>query len=184
MKVAWCFASGCTIDPTIDIEQVQKIGTTWGSWKTWRSCDTENVVCYDFKKAGELNKRALQAVTNLYMPQDFYSRLNRPSGIKYFEGTYLEELDEIEDIISIHLAAASKVSIVLLLGYSWEIPQNIDPVETHKIKNYYGMLRSAIANNPQIQFVAVEVQENQVDSAYTQLENFTCDSMQTVLQLL
>lgn len=118
------------------------------------------------------------------MPQDFYSRLNRPSGIKYFEGTYLEELDEIEDIISIHLAAASKVSIVLLLGYSWEIPQNIDPVETHKIKNYYGMLRSAIANNPQIQFVAVEVQENQVDSAYTQLENFTCDSMQTVLQLL
>ena len=185
MKIAWCFASGTQIDPAIEIEQIKKIGSSWGSWNTWRGCETENIVCYDLQKAVELNKRALQAVTNLYVPENFYQKMNQPVGFKYYSGEFNENVDNIEDIVSMHLAASSGNPVVLLLGYKFKISGVTDnPLALHKQKNYHGMLRSVLNEYKDVQWVAVDIAEDDLDNAYSELTNFTCDTMETVLNLL
>jgi len=183
MKISWVVADGYTFDPTIHLNQVKDIGPVWGSWRTWRSCGTDNVISHEFKKSQELLQRAFQAVCNFYIPKHDYQGHGRPMGVKLYDGEYNSQLDRVEEIIAMHLAAQSS-DIVLMLGFNLVMPENItDKLEQHKIKNYHGLVRSAIAANENVQWVAVD-HASTPDQAYSTLPNFSCDVMDNVLQLL
>lgn len=183
MRVNWIFADSYQNGPAVDIELIKSIGSTWGSWRTWRSCNTENVICHDRAKAQELIGRAFQAVCNFYVPKKHYQDLNRPVGVKLYDGDFTQELDHLEDIISMHLVAGVS-DIVLLVGFNFGTPAATDDqFEQHKLRNYHGLMRSTIVNSETVQWVAVD-HPAEMDKAYQNLPNLTCDTMKNVLQLL
>lgn len=183
MRVNWAVATGYSIDPTISLDVIKGIGPLWGSWHTWRSCGTDNVICHSAAKARELLDRAFQAVCNFYVPRSEYEFLKRPVGVKLYEGNYQEQLDAIEDIIALHLCGSAS-DIVLLLGYDLgSIPNDLPKLDHHRMINRHGLIRSAIANTAQTQWVVVD-HPRDLDKAYQTLPNLTCDSMSSVLQLL
>jgi hypothetical protein len=118
MKISWVLSDRVELDPTVDIDKLKNIGAFWGSWRTWRAYQTDNVLCNDFNKADELLKRAFHAVCNLYIPNTHYATLNRPTGVKLYEGKFLHDVDHQEEIVALHLAA-SVTDIVLLLGFDF-----------------------------------------------------------------
>ena len=183
MRVAWAIATVYSIDPAHTADRLKAIGPIWGSWRTWRSCATDNVICHDQAKARELLDRAFQAVCNFHVPRSHYEFLKRPLGIRLYEGDYQQEVDHIEDIIALQLAAAS-ADIVLMLGYDLaKLPATEDRFEQHKLVNRHGLIRSAIASSTQTQWVAID-HSGDLDKAYQTLPNLTCDTMANALQLL
>lgn len=183
MRINWVVNEQYQLDPLVDINQIKNIAPIWGSWKTWRGCSTDNVVCHDFEKAKELINRAFQSVCNFYVPKNLYQELGRPLGVKLYDGEYTQEVDHLNDIISLNLASTVS-DIVLLLGFNLgpiKLPD--DRYDKHKLVNYHGLIHSIIAGNPDIQWVLVDHEPN-LDKAYRKLSNLTCDSMQNVLQLL
>lgn len=183
MRICWVFASDYTLDPGVDADQIKNIGSTWGGWKTWRPCATDNVICDDLPKARELLKRAFQAVCNFYIPRRYYQDLGRPMGLKFYDGTFDLEMDDPEDVIALHLVAKSS-DIVLLAGFDLGRPvPKPDRFETHKIQNRLGMIRTVIQDNPTVQWVLID-HEGDLDKAFREIPNLTCDSMGNALQLL
>lgn len=183
MRVNWAVASDYKIDPAINLDQIKSIGPVWGSYKTWRSCSTDNVICHEASKARELLDRAFQAVCNFYVPRSQYEFLQRPLGVKLYEGDFKEEVDNIEDIVTLHLVGAVS-DIVLLLGYDLGTPQTTDDrLKKHKILNRHGLLHGVINNLPKVQWVVVDP-PGDLDKAYKNLPNVTCDTMSNALQLL
>jgi len=183
MRINWIFADGYQLDPTRDLEKIKGIGPAWGSWRTWRSCGTDNVICHDLSKARELTARAFQAVCNFYVPKRHYADLNRPIGVKLYEGDFMHELDNHEDIVAMHLVSACS-DIVLLVGFDFtDIDQGQDPYQQLKKRNYHGLARSIINNDPAVQWVAVDHSALPSES-FREISNFTCDEFDNVLKLL
>lgn len=183
MRINWVFADGYQIDPTVSVDVIKSIGPTWGSWRTWRGCATDNVICHDVTKAQELIQRAFQAVCNFYIPKDYYQPIGRPMGVKLYEGEFTQEVDCPEDIIALHLV--SNISdIVLLAGFNLsEKEKNLDKFQQHKNANYHGLILSIITANPDTQWVLVD-HPTVVDKSFKKLSNITCDIMPNVLKLL
>lgn len=183
MRINWALADTYQLDPTVDIELIKSVGPTWGSWRTWRGCSTDNVVCHDSVKAHDLVKRAFQAVCNLYVPKKYYQELGRPMGIKLYDGDFDHDLDHAEDIITLHIASGMS-DIVLMAGYDLgPLAETTDRFERHKLQNYHGMLHSLISQNGSVQYVLVD-HDPELDKAYQNLPNLTCDVMANVLKLL
>lgn len=182
MRTNWVIASKYQFDPTIDIEIVKQIGPLWGSWDTWRGCTTDNVVCHTISESKKLIKRNFQAGCNFYIPEKNYQDLNRPSKVKLYRGEYSENVNSIEDIISLHLAEPLS-DLVLLVGFNLsEIVDPGDRFALHKIKNYYGLIHSLISKSS-AQFVLID-HDGDLDKSYRDLANITCDTLENVLQLL
>lgn len=182
VKISWAVASDYRLDPAVDIEQIKSVGPVWGSWQTWRGCNTDNVICHQQQKSRELLDRAFQAVCNFYVPRSLYEPLGRPVGVRFYDGDFDQELDNIEDIVALHLAAAAS-EIVLMLGFDFVLPETVaDRFEGHKLTNRHGLMRGAMANRPLVQWVAVDC--DNLDKSYQTLPNLTCDTMPNVLQLL
>ena len=183
MRINWIIASGYQLDPTPDPDQLKSIGPIWGSWQTWRACATDNVICNDFSKSRELLDRSFQSVCNFYVPRRFYQDLGRPVGLKLYDGEFNQSVDYLEDIVALHLAA-SVSDIILLLGFDFgDIPTSEDRLQQHKIANWYGLIRSVISADPNIQWVAVD-HPPKLDKSYQNLPNLTCDTMENALKLL
>ncbi len=183
MNVSWIFNSLYHLDPTQDIETIKNIGATWGSWKTWRSCGTDNVICDDVIKCRELLKRQFQKECNFYIPKRYFQDLGRPVGVKFYEGEFTEQMDFVEDIISMQLVSGVS-DIVLLMGFDLsKPPATNDQFLRHKIQNRLGLIRSTIVNNSQIQWVLVD-HDNDLDKGFQNIPNLTCDKMENVIQLL
>ena len=183
MNVSWVVAHDYTIDLTVDVEMLKGIGPIWGSWTTWRSCATDNVICHSLPKAHELVARNFQQRSNLFVYKDHFAELGRPGNVRLYGGEYHHALDSIDDIISLHLAAAT-ADIVLLLGFKLgKIQSPEDPHAAHLLKNRHGLIRSAVAQNPQTQWVLVD-HEPKLDDRYQELPNLSCDKMSNVLKLL
>lgn len=182
MRVNWVFAHDYDLPPEIDSEDIKRVGASWGSWTTWRGCNTDNVICNEFARAKSLISRAFQAVCNFYVPRHLYQDLSRPLGVKLYDGDFSLETDHIEDIVAMHLASESS-DIVLLVGFRLFLTPASDAYANHKIKNYHGMIRSVIANSSDVQWVVVD-HDQKLDTAYLALDNITCDRMENVLKLL
>lgn len=183
MIINWVAAEGYNLDPAIDVESIKNIGPVWGSWSTWRSCSTDNVICSNRSKATDLIKRAFQKNCNFYIPEQFNQELGRPDGIKLFGGNFNEEVTSLDDIISMHLASQTG-EIVLLLGFNFTpIIGPTQVFDQHKIKNYYGLTRSLFSAKTDIQWVLVD-HPTKLDKHFQDLPNLTCDSLGNVLQLL
>lgn len=183
MNINWVLADSTTLSPEVDIKQLKNIGSLWGGWRTWRDCQTDNVVCNNMVKADELLKRRFQDLCNFYIPNSIYQTLNRPNNIKLYEGSFVHDVDHQEEIVSMHLAAGSS-DIVLLLGFDWAEPSiNSDKLLEHRARNYRGMTRRAIADNSHVQWVLVDhpgpIMKDLVD-----LPNLSTDTMDNVLTFL
>lgn len=181
MRINWVIAGGYQIDPTVDLEKFKGIGSLWGSWTTWRSCGTDNVVCSDFAKSRDLIARAFQSVCNFYIPSGYYQDLGRPLGCKLYDGQFAQEVDNLDDIVAMHLAS-SQSDIILLLGFDFGLPVQVtDKFQAHKIKNYHGLMRGIISGST-AQWVAVDA--DVMDKAYQNLDNLTTDRLETILASL
>jgi len=182
MNISWVLADQLTIDPTINIGSMKQVGPLWGSWRTWRGCSTDNVICHDMAKADDLVKRSFQLGCNFYIPNDVYQKINRPDGVRLYEGSFLDEFQP-EEIVAMHLAAANS-DIVLLLGFDWtEKPKNPDRLLAHRALVYRNLVSGAIKTNPQTQWVLVD-HPGEIDPELAKLENLTKDTMDTALSLL
>jgi hypothetical protein len=160
MNISFVFSNQAVLDPTVDIGQLKELGSFWGGWKTWRSCQTDNVICHDMNKAQELIQRKFHNTCNFYVPNSVYASLDRPDGVKLYEGTFLHEVDNHEDIVAMHLAVASS-DIILLLGFDFSEPVALeDKLLEHRANNYRNLTRQVIVNHPNIQWVALDQASN------------------------
>lgn len=183
MRISWVLQSDYRFDSTVDMDRIKSVGPLWGSWQTWRDCQTDNVVSHEMAKCRELLDRAFQAVCNFYIPKKHYQSLNRPMGVKLYEGDFIQEVTNIEDIVSMHLASQQS-DIVLMLGFDLETSTSVrDQYEAHKFKNYHGLIRSIIHSTPTVQWVCVD-HRGIFDKAYKDLGNLSQDSMKKVFEML
>jgi hypothetical protein len=183
MRVNWIIAADHAFENSVDSESLKKIGPVWGSHRTWRNHNTDNVVCHDHNRSQQLITRAFQAVCNLYLPKKHFADLGRPLGVKLYDGDFDQPVDDIEDIISMHLASQNS-DICLLVGFNLTLPESIeDRYQAHLIKNRHGMIRSVIAATPNVQWVVID-HPGHIDKSYQKLPNLACDTMQNALTLL
>jgi hypothetical protein len=184
MNISWVIADGYQVDPTIDLNILKNIGPIWGSWRTWRSCDTDNVICHNNTKAQELIQRDFQKNCNFFVPEKNFRDLGRPNGVQFYGGEFEQETHSIEDVVALHLAA-SRSGIVLMLGFNLQkIPTEIaDRFELHKIKNYHGLIHSLINKQSDIQWVLID-HNGPTDKSFGEMANLTNDTLKNVLDLL
>lgn len=183
MRINWIYSATYNPEPEVDIESIKQTGPSWGSWRSWRACNTDNVICHNRPKAIDLVDREFYKNCNFYIPRKHFQEIGRPLGVKFYDGDFLELVDDLEDIVAMHLVA-SKSDIVLLAGFdlsTQNTPQ--DRFVQHRLKNRLGLMRSAFVNNPEIQWVLVD-HPKEVDKAFSDLSNLTCDVMKNVLNLL
>ena len=183
MNINWVIAAGYQVDPTVDLDKIKAIGPIWGSWTTWRACGTDNVICQSQSKAVELLNRGFQNTCNFYTSMQYHQTLNRPTNVKFYGGEFNQEVDNIEDIIGLHLASVSS-EIVIMLGFDLSTMAELtDRFELHKLRNRYGLTRSLITSNPNTQYVLIDHSKD-LDKNFQDLANLTCDTLENVLQLL
>lgn len=183
MNINWVLADQIILDPTVNIDQIKELGSIWGSWRTWRACSTDNVICHNTKKAHELIQRNFHTNCNFYIQNSTYQTLGRPDGVNIFEGQFIEDVEQADEIISMHLASTVS-DIILLLGFNWqEQAKNTDKLIEHKARVYRTLVDHAIKDNPQVQWVLVD-HEAELRPELAKLENLTKDSMENILKLI
>lgn len=183
MKVNWVVSNNIILDPAVDIDTLKDVGSFWGSWKSWRSCQTDNVICNDLGKAKDLVQRDFQKLCNFYIPSVNFVLLDRPIGVRLYEGQYQQDIDNAEEIITMHLAA-SQSDIILLLGFDWsERPKNPDKLLEHNAHVYRHLVKHAIEENASVQWVLLDHQPN-IMPELSKLPNLTKDTLSNVLGML
>jgi len=182
MNISWVMSDSVELDPTQDIGSLKQVGALWGSWRTWRACETDNVICHDQTKAVELIKRNFQTHCNFYIPNSIYHNIDRPEGVRLYQGEFVHDVIQQEEIVAVHLAAAAS-EIVLLLGFDLtELVPDSDRLKTHQAHHHRNLLRQAIKDNQQVQWVVVD-HLGPLDPNLINLPNISLDSLQTVLTL-
>jgi hypothetical protein len=120
-------------------------------------------------------------VCNFYIPQQSYTLLNRPAGVKVFEGDFPDDFAKQEDVISMHLCSQSE--LVLCMGFDLQEVIEEDVKVKFLKKSYLAAIRGVVKNNPNTQFVFID-QPGELDKSFANLENISCDTYENVLQLL
>jgi hypothetical protein len=184
MNIQWVLANDLVLDPTADIMRMKRGGAFWGSWKTWRAYNTDNVICHDMTKAQELIKRAFQATCNFYIPNSSYVTLNRPQGVRLYEGDFMgHDVNNQDELVAMNLAA-SICDIVLLLGFDWtEQEKKLDKLEEVKARNYRGLVTQAIKSTPHVQWILVD-HPGALREELAELSNIGNDTLDNVLKIL
>ena len=180
MKISWVLANSTVIDPTVDIEKLKNIGPLWGSWRTWRSYNTDNVVCYTEPDVRNLIAKNFHNLCNLYIPDWLYSAVDRPPNVKLYQGEFHQTIDNPDEIVSMHLASSTS-NIVLLIGFDLS-PRNLDQdkLAKHKWHNYIQYFINIVKSNPDIQWVVVDHGPD-IEKEVSKLSNLQFDTLPTIL---
>lgn len=169
--------ANCTeLNIAIDIDQLKSIGSIWGSWHTWRGCQTDNVICHNAVQAQRLVEQNFHTRCNFYVPNSVYVALDMGAQVHAYEGNLTHDIDNPDEIIAMYLAATVS-DIVLLLGFDWT-GINSDQREI----DYRGLVAATVANNPDTQWVLLD-QTGPVRAELTKLPNFTQDTLTNVLKM-
>jgi hypothetical protein len=180
MNISWVLADNVILDPTQDIDALKQIGAFWGSWRTWRAYQTDNVICHDITKASELIRRNFQSQCNFYIPNSVHTSLDRPAGVRLYAGEFVHDVIRQEEIVAVHLAATTS-DIVLLLGWDLsELTPNPDRLVATQEQHHRNLLRQALKDYDQIQWVLVDHPES-VMPELLDLPNLSADTMESVL---
>jgi len=183
MRINWVVADSTVFPPDVDVNALKDIAAIWGSWRTWRGCSTDNVVCDDAGQARELLKRKMNELCNMYVPSSIYAELDRPKGVRLYEGQFTFEIDNKDELISIQLVAGQS-DVVLLVGFDWtEKPKSTDRLIAHRATNYQRFVKDAISSNPDVQWVLVD-HTGEVQPELANFENLTKDTLENVIELL
>ena len=181
-KISWILSDSAEIDPTQDLEELKKIGPLWGSWRTWRAHQTDNVICHDQVKAAELTHRGFQNSCNLYISDSVHASLDRPDGVKIYAGEFVHDSVRQEEIVAMHLAATTS-DIVIMLGYDLSklnLPE--DRLEANRLQHHRNMIRQALITYENVQWVCIDHPEP-FDVSLQDLPNLVTDSLSSVLAL-
>lgn len=180
MRITWVLADIAEVNPAIDIERLKNIGPFWGGWRTWRSYNTDNVICYSESEARNLITRNFHTRCNMYLPESVYQQVDRPAGVKLYQGEFHEIVDHPDEIISMHLAAAAS-DIVLLIGFDLS-SRNLehDKMAKHKWHNYVQYFMHIIKGNPNVQWVLLDHATN-IEKVLKDLPNLQFDTLDNVL---
>jgi hypothetical protein len=180
MNINWVLSDNLVLDPMVTVDQLKELGSFWGSWRTWRSYQTDNVVCHAMSKAQELIHRKFHQHCNFYIPNSLYVDLDRPQGVRLYEGNFVHDIDNQEEIVSMHLAAGL-CDIVLLLGFDFQKkPKNSDRLLEHRAHAYRELVYQVIKNNPTVQWVIID-HPGELREEMSLLENITLDSLSNIL---
>lgn len=183
MNINWVLANKIDLDPAVDLSKIKNIGSLWGSWRTWRACQTDNVICHDSDKAKELIGKGMHTFCNFYVSNDVYQNLDSSTRVFCYGGDFSHEVQEQDEIVAMHLAAAAS-DIVLLLGFDWTAkPLPADADKRLLRHNYINLVREAIAGNAQTQWVVID-HDGDVMPELAQLGNLTQDTMSNVFGML
>ena len=183
MNISWVLSDSAVLDPTQDLADLKRIGAFWGSWRTWRAYQTDNVICHDMQKTAELLKRRFQTNCNFYIPNAIYTDLDRPADVKLYEGAFVHDVDCQEEIVALHLAASTN-DIVLLLGFDLtELQPNSDRLKSHQEHHHRNLFRQAIKDYEQVQWVIVD-HPGKLDPNLVNLPNVVTDTLSAVLALV
>lgn len=182
MNINIVVANNTQIDPTVDVTQLKELGSIWGGWRTWRGCQTDNVVCHDLAKAKELIDRKFHLGCNFYISNSVYIELERPQNVKLYEGNFIHDVDNQEDIVAMHLAA-STADIVLLLGFDCSEPvKSEDRLIEHRAHNYRSLTRQVIVDNPNVQWVILD-HPAQLRKDLADIPNLGTDTLENILKI-
>lgn len=183
MRINWVVADATVFPPDVDVNALKDIAAIWGGWRTWRGCSTDNVVCDDAGKARELLKRNMNEMCNMYVPSAVYAELDRPKGVRLYEGRFTFEIDNKDELISIQLVSGQS-DVVLLIGFDWtEKPESTDRLIAHRATNYQRFIKDTISSNPNVQWVLVD-HDGEVMPELAEFENLTKDTLENVIELL
>jgi len=183
MRINWVVADSTVVAPDVDINVIKDIASIWGSWRTWRGCSTDNVVCNDAGKARELLKRNMNEMCNMYIPESMYAELDRPKSVRLFGGQFTFEVHNQDELIAMQLVS-SQSDIVLLLGFDWTAkPISTDKLLAHQAHNYRRFVADAVQNNPDVQWVLVD-HEGDIMPELANFDNLTQDTLENVIELL
>ena len=177
MNINWVLADDLILDPTVDISQLKDIGSLWGSWKTWRACATDNVICHRSVKAQEMIDKKFHTFCNFYIPNSLYTILDPLPVVQVYEGNFVHEIDRQDELVAMHLAASFS-DIVLLLGFDWTHGN-----ANESLVDYRGLVAATIANNSDTQWVAID-QSGALHPELAKLGNLTVDTLANVLKML
>lgn len=183
MRISWVIADSAHFDPTVDVATLKNIGPIWGGWQTWRNWETDNVVCHDPASARNLVTRSFHTRCNLHLPVATYQDLDRPAGVKLYQGEFHQLVDHPDDIVSMHLASSNS-DIVLLVGFDLHA-RNLDhdKIAKHKWHNYKNYFREIVVGNPGVQWVVLD-HTLEVDKEIKIVSNMQFDTISNVLSQL
>lgn len=183
MNVAWVIADGFVLDPLVNLETLKSIGSFWGSWQTWRSNSTDNVVCFDQSQARELINRQFHKKCNFYIPKSSYQFLERPAGVKIFDGAFQHDVNHKDDIISMHLASSNS-DIVLMLGFDFSEQSKLDDrLAEHQAHNYRQLTKQIIMSDTNVQWVLID-HPKELRKELLAIPNLTSDTLSSVIDML
>lgn len=183
MRITWVISEEIHAN-ALDMNIVKAVAPSWGSWKVWKHYRIDNTVCIDVDQADNLIKRALHAVTNLYVPQSAYVDLGSPIGVRLFDGSFTNDnITNGDDIVALNLATPN-TDLVLMSGFNFQPLLNTD-TEILRLarEQYYFNVRAIMHHNRDVQFVLVDYNYEQA-SWLKQVDNLTIDSMNSVKNLL
>lgn len=179
MRISWVLANNVNINPAIDLEKLKAIGPFWGGWRTWRSYQTDNVICHEESEARDLLGKNFHSRCNMYLPEKVYQSIDRPSGIKLYQGTFHELVDNPDEIVSMHLASTVS-DVILLAGFDVSPKSNLDKLATHKWHNYVQYFYHILLQNPELQWVLLDHLGN-IESVLKKVPNLQFDTLENVL---
>ena len=181
-KISWVLADSVVLDPTLDIANFKKIGPFWGSWRTWRACQTDNVICHDQIKVAEFIQRGFQNSCNLYIPDSIYASLDRPEGVKVYAGEFVHDIIRQEEIVAMHLSATTS-DIVVMTGWDLcEFAPTGDLLKDSQARHHRNLIKQAFITYNQIQWVIAD-HTDPIDPNLLILDNVVVDTLDTVLSL-
>lgn len=177
MNIAWLFAENTLLPPTTPVQAIKDLAPIWGSWRTQRGYQTDNVVCWDIEQALKLVAQGYSKICNLYVPEKIYQQLGKPAGVRAFGGEFDFAVDSVDDIIATHLVA-SVADVILMVGFDLEAKTKPSPGRN----NYIGIMAQAMASSGK-QWVIVD-HHTDLAEPIQKLANTTRDLLPNVLQLL
>lgn len=177
MNIAWLFAEDTLLPPSQDTQLMRDIAPIWGSWRTQRAYQTDNVVCWTADQAAVLIKQGYADVCNLHISQVVYDQLHQPPGVKVFGGQFEFDVDSVDDIVAAHLSS-SVADVIIMVGFDLESKS-----QAKSSRNNYMELLSQCIHHSKKQWVIVDHPQN-LDQRIQKLSNITRDLLPNVLQLL
>lgn len=183
MNINLVLANGIDLDPGVDIARLKNIGSFWGSWRTWRGYQTDNVICHSGAKAADLINQGFNRACNFYIPNSVFVALDAPDQVLSYGGDFSHEVVEQDEIVAMHLAASAS-DLVLLLGFDWsEHPRSSDPDQVLRRHNYINLVRAVVAQNARVQWVLCD-HSQALAPELVDLKNLTQDTLTTVFAML
>lgn len=182
MKITWVIDQDAIARPNTNLAKMKDLGSTWGSWATWKEWKTDNIVAYDYAKTADLVRRKYQDYSNLYIQENYYNQLNRPTNVKLYNGSFDTDFSNQEQVMAMILTAAT-ADVVILLEFNLNPEMPTDPYQRHLKKNYQTAVTRALMTFPNTQWVFVDP-IGEINNTITELPNVSCDTMENVLQLI